>query len=401
MSDWLERFAQRASDIANYSAQPMWWNRPPQAQYLGGRPGPDIADPIDIGVSLAATAARAVDATFVRPAVHGIYKAGTKIAGLVGEPILSQDDFDAYLERLGESGSLQSSEGPIEDPKEFFSSKDHPTLYHSYKEGAGGSYFRPGTNWVAHDPETGGIPSDLGEGYDKHTDLIESPVGVHLRETVPGTGVEPIVAAEEVQHGAHHLGYPDQEYDLFKLMTEGGGRLSMYLDTIKEETSAKAKSVKHTYNTEGIAETVASLPVTLGTWLSYAIPSTHTTHLGETKTQLYGSDADLSVIEGSVFLDYIGTLGYPNIGAFMQSDWNQALVKETGFSINKETGEANNFAEYTHRLMDELGMSYRDKETGEIDHDARYQFWDFYNKAMEIEEQHGNPLKTIKAWWDR
>ena len=108
------------------------------------------------------------------------------------------------------------------------------------------------------------------EGLNPFSGNYFSPVmGINIKEGKKGRGVEPITAAEEIQHGR---GYGEDNKIYKKSQMNQGGALSEYIFRLLEEGRAKTSGLKDVLKHEGPVEAAASIPSALSTFASYILP---------------------------------------------------------------------------------------------------------------------------------
>tara|TARA_R100000808_G_scaffold8593_2_gene24308 strand:+ start:1972 stop:3003 length:1032 start_codon:yes stop_codon:yes gene_type:complete len=320
------------SDLADYVSKP--WQRPEGADYFGGKEGLDIADPLDIAWSTGSSAYRIFDKLGRWPFAKSMMYGGDLLSGLVGDNITSQEEAEAFMTKYDPEGSIS---------KAGFDIKYHPDP----------NVFHAGNNFFP------GAPGALG--------LLTGRKGINITPHKGWEGVNPITAAEEVEHARRYstgaTGSRFYEDPTMKSM----GDLGDYLGRLYEETMAKGTAFGNVAKNEGILEALASIPSLIGTYASYAIPSSKQYRLGEVGAG--------------------GQYGDPN--------FSKALADKAA----KE-----------NISMDDLMLSYwgdGDLEYEKIKKDFGVDLDEFdidmsFSKARQIEKiQEADIMQTISNWWNR
>lgn len=331
------------------------FNRPEGAEYYGGRPGLDFADPLDITASAGATAYRAVDRLVRLPIVKGGMTIGDKLASRVGDPITSQEEAEAFMGRYDPEGSLER--------------EGYDIKYWDYKDtGKGGNYFKPRATGAFE--TLSGMIGRTGVNIEPHKNL---------------SGVEPITAAEEVGHGVR---WAEGESRLIV----DKGRLVDYLSRLSEETGAKTSALFDVAKNEGAIEALASIPSVASTWLSYALPSSKKYKLGEVEADTWYNPMTEGKKNWEIFDSHL--IGRERGKSTMRNfdDW---IYSHTGDEyLDPDTGEY--FSE-----GDSFDEAIR-KNIPEFKDATEFEITQAMMSAYEYENiMEAGPIGQITNWWDR
>ena len=320
-------------------------------KYLGGKEGFDIADPFDIAHSTLASGYRVFDQLVRRPLVTGGMKIGDKIASMSGESIQSQEEAEIFLNRYDPEGS-NKKEG-------------YDITYNEPVEGQSRNYFRP-----------------RGEGWAKYFAMASGKEGINLQPHEGAKGVEPITAAEEVEHGRRW------STGNTALVT-GEGDFKDWSSRFVEETATKGTALKNVFQKEGALEGIASMPSLLSTWLSYALPSSSHYNMGGYEDNVL----NLTQQGGKKLYEGLKKAGYGN-----EDKLDLAVVKhpdyKTFMKTDPDTGEeyeGSNYTEVLQTMIPELaGMDTREvfAQLGNVN---RY----------EERQTEKNPFSILTNWWQR
>ena len=176
---------------------------------------------------------------------------------------------------------------------------------------------------------------------------------------------------------------------------EGKGPTIAYLTRLREETLAKGTALKDVAKHEGLLEAILSVPGTLSTWATYALP--HQRKVGRiNQAPGYGRFTDTAI----EYLDILNKLGYDNIGDF-EKDYGIVRGKD-------ETWESKGTNVVPKKVFDLFG-----EDTEMTDDEGTKSYTkDFYKESMldkldqveEIrDEMEANPFSpaNITNWLKR
>tara|TARA_R100001082_G_scaffold111019_1_gene92916 strand:- start:1475 stop:2578 length:1104 start_codon:yes stop_codon:yes gene_type:complete len=214
--------------------------------YWGGRPGLDIADPLDVGYSTLSTLWRGIDKGLVRPLI----RKGHEYSGDISpQNIQSQEDLIEFAEKYL--------------PKEYVNYMKETGMFLVYHDDMYGENsftfpfhghqrdwpFSEGHLFQNHPWPTGGVQvSPLEEDH---------------------KGISPFVAAEELTHAERFLrGHPGSRFTGSRDMVD-------WLMTAQDEVGTKLEALGSMIGKESLWDIVRSIPQAVVSGASYVFPSSN------------------------------------------------------------------------------------------------------------------------------
>ena len=214
-----------------YAAEPFIRDKY-KSEYFGGKEGLDIADPLDIALSAGQSSFRLLDKLIRVPFVKGTMKIGDELSGLVGDDITSQEEFDAFR-------SIYDPEGSTDIFKSTYYGDPEQTW-----RGAG-NYFR-----YPVDSKDSQVAAMLG---------LPEEGQIAITPHAKGKGVNPITAAEEIEHARRYATGAFGAGLAFSPSMESLGDIGDYFARVIDEGLTKGTALANVAKNEGILEALTSI----------------------------------------------------------------------------------------------------------------------------------------------